>query len=242
MRTQNHHPRHHCTKPYHHQQHLLIQFILSELMFAFHEIEEVIKILGNNALDQENEAKQLMSHLMHLSGSTQLYTRLFSWDDNSILTKLRNYCAYFCQRTGKNTERHKMHNEANQSWLLSLRLFDLARFHIGDITRGQNPDNKELYAQLNKLMRSMQRLVRNSAKVIPEFRHDENVVFFLVRHAHALDRLYGEKFVEKLLGKMFPKRAHGNGVEVFLVKKYSERGFKHLEPTIKSKIAVLSIT
>lgn len=234
--------RQQLTKPYHQHHHLLIQFILAELIAANREIEAIFKILHKSS-DREETINLLMPHLIKLSGSTLGYMRLFSWNDDSVLAKLKTYCAYFCQRGGaKDNNRTNMHYEANQAWLLSLQTLENARMCAAQATRADGKkvvwDPNALYSPLHKTVRAILRLARLTAKVIPQFRNDENVVFYLVRNAKAIDALYGPNFTSKTLNKLIPKRAK-SGVEQFLVKRYTDRGFEHILPLIRSNMSAL---
>lgn len=233
------------SKPYHHHHHLLIQFILFELILAQKEIEHIFEILEDESLDHQKTLELLLASLIKLSGSTQGYMRLFSWNDDSILTKLKNYCAYFCQSAGqKNRDRLNMNFESNRAWLSSLHTLDLARRFASQAEheqlKGKNWDIGALNTSLHKTVCSIQRLARLTAKVITQFKHDENVIFFLLRHSENLDALFGENAISKMIQKMFPKRAR-SGVKSFLSKRYLERGFNNLIPQIHSKLEELEL-
>src|SRR5437868_3128375 len=193
----HHLPRYQSSKPYHHHHHLLIQFILFELILAQQEIEHIFAVLEDEAIDQQKTLELLLNSLIKLSGSTQGYMRLFSWNDDSILTKLKNYCAYFCQSSGhKNKDRLNMNFESNRAWLSSLHTLDLARRFASQAEneqlKGKNWDIGALNTSLHKTVCSIHRLARLTAKAVTKFKHDENVIFFLLRHAESLDALFGE--------------------------------------------------
>lgn len=229
-------PRQH-SKSYHYHHHLLIQFILSELILAHDEIKDLDKIFTDPSNSRGDIIETVIRHISKLSGSTQGYMRLFSWNDDGILTKLKNYCAFFCQNArSKNNDQFSMYQEANQAWLFSLHALDISRMIAQQDTAW---DVDSLYNSVKKIGRSIQRLSRLAAKVIPQFRNNENVVFFLLRHVTQLDSLYGDGFATKLLRKMFTKRSQG--VSNFLTKRYAERGFDHLIPNIQSKLAALNL-
>lgn len=230
-------PRRHI-KPYHQHHHLLIQFILSELILAHQEtlfLTEMIE--SRTALSDQKTVEKLIFSITKLSGSSQGYMRLFSWSDDGILAKLKNYCTFFCLHSrSDNIDQMNIHKEANQTWLLSLEVLDLARIV------SQRPDSKDansLRIMVRKMVKSIQKLARLVAKVLPRFHHNENVIFFLLRHAEQLDRVYGIQFVVNMLKKMFPRRPQK--IHQFLLKKYLERGFDKLVPTIEHKLALLDL-
>ncbi len=214
-------------------------------MLAQQEIERIFEILEDESIDQQKTLELLLNSLIKLSGSSQGYMRLFSWNDDSILTKLKNYCAYFSQCPGlKHTERLNMNFESNRAWISALQTLDLARRFASQAEneqlKGKNWDIGSLNTSLHKTVCSIQRLARLTAKVIIQFKHDENVIFFLVRHAESLDSLFGEHSIAKLIRKMFPKRTRG-GIKTFLTKRYSDRGFDNLIPLIHSKLEALEL-
>jgi hypothetical protein len=213
-------PRQHF-KPYHQHSHLLFQFIFSEVILAHEEMHKIALLQDKNALPERIEV-----HLAKLSGGAMEYMRLFSWNDDSILAKLKNYCHLFLAYEHEKAK--EMSEQADKAWLLSFEA-------IGELKKGNLP---ELNNALSKLNRCLKRIAKLALQMTQHFQRDENVIFFLMRNQEKLDMLYGRKFTKKLLLKMFPDGLEE--VQAFLIKKYSLRNFDHLIPLIRKKIIYLN--
>lgn len=227
-------------KAYHQQQHILMQFIWTELILASHHAKEAKKILEKFSSSSNNAGRLslmqcLKEHITKLSGSAQDYMRLFSWDDDGILAKLKNYCAYLTQyKIGQGKDQSDMSHEANKAWLFSLEALDcLNMMSQSKAFLKKNP----LSETLIKIDRSISRLKNLTARLAMQFRTDENVLFFILRHQEQLDNLHRRGFVKTLMQKMFPKGKQA--AQQMLIKKYSARGFQQFAPSIRSKIEQL---
>lgn len=232
-------------KPYYLNNRLLFQFILAELILTSYEMQVINRVMGDLKLTwsalREDQLSQtlheLAEHMSKLSGSSQHYMRILSWNDDGFLTKLKNYCALLCQQDNNEDKyQTKMHLEANQAWLLSIRVLDIIRA-LSLKHREELANEENLHAAQEKLNRCLQRLSRLVMRSVLQYRDDENVVFFLIRHKKQLDAIYKPGYVANLVSKMFPKGTQD--ASHFLVKRYTERGFETLIPTIHKKLAEL---
>ena len=82
---------------YHLEESLSFQFILSELISAFHQLEsihEIRKVLEKKRIDPsvyQHLLNELVVKIRELAGATPDYNRLYSWDvEYGILTKLKH--------------------------------------------------------------------------------------------------------------------------------------------------------
>jgi hypothetical protein len=246
---------HHCHrfspqyfKPYYSNNRLLFQFILSEFILTLQEMQIINRILtelkpawSKLTEEQLSETFQaLAEHMSKLSGSSQHYMRLLSWNDDGFLTKLKNYCALLCQQdTGEDRNQTKMYLEVNQAWLLSMQFLDIIRAMSMQPQPEESINENGLHIAQEKLNRSIQRLSRLVMRMVLQYRDDENVVYFLIRHKKQLDELYKPGYVASIIRKMFPKGTQN--ITQFLVTRYTERGFDSLIPVIQKKIAELKI-
>lgn len=227
-------------KNFHHHPHLLIQFIWSELILASEHTTQAMNILvALSKTPKKNLHAPLLvtlsNHVMKLSGSADDYMRLFSWGEYGILAKLKNYCSLFTQdKIGTGKDQINMSNKANRAWLLSLEALDQIRAYQHN---GIALDIEALTEVMIKIKRSIAHLKRLTSVIALEFRSDENVLLFLLRHQELLDTLHQRGFVKKLLNKMFPKGK--KAVAQLLIKKYTARGFNHFVPFIRAKIKKL---
>jgi hypothetical protein len=215
-------PRHHY-KPYHHQGHLLYQFILSEMILAYNELQ-MVQAMQEQGLSIE----KFTSCLQHLAGSAQDYMRLFTWSDDSILAKLKSYSDLFLSYGEEKAT--DLHVEINKIWLLSMQVMAIIKSH--------NHDSTLLNNLLNKMHRSFKRMASIASQIALDYKRNENVILFLIRNHEQTDKMFGNKFTAKLLKKMFPKGI--NEALHFLTEKYSERGFEHILPLMHSKLKQLS--
>lgn len=218
----------------HKQRALLLQFILYELILSHKEIQHINEFAKAYVLSDPPSLDVIASSLAKLAGSAHGYMRLFSWNDDGIQTKLKNYCALLCQNgTSRVKNEVGMHREANQAWLIALQLLDAIRL--------QDTSTKKtihlLQSLFKKLDRSTKRFARYTANAICLFHNDENLLFFILRYKEDLDELYGEGFIAKILRKMFPRSL--DKAKNFLMQKYTDRGFDHLIPIIQEKIEEL---
>jgi len=213
--------------PYFQQKHLLFQFILSELITT----HSTFRLLSDLVGQVNGDVGMLVEPLTGLVGSTQGHLPVVSWVQEGSLTKLKHYCALLCQDLESQQNCIGMHQEAHQAWWISQQLLDVLKPHP---QHGKVGSWKLLMKRLTK---SIQRLTKLIEKGIWEYREDENVLFFVLRHQEQLDDLYNKRFVHGLLKKMFPKKQ--NTLESFLVQRYTERGFPHLAEVITTKIREL---
>lgn len=227
----------HHVQSYHKHDHLLFQFILLELILVHQELRRINAIAlelkeGYTPILFEN----LMSEIIKLSGASRGYMRIFIGNEAGMLTKLKNICAFFSQASSAGDQETEMYNAANQAWLTSLQALDIMTKY------SQRKDTKVKKSIIDSSMKCLDTVNKNVAevadiavKVALKFRHDENVIFFILLYQHSLDAIYGKNFVLKILKKMFLKKDL-SCVEDFLIFKYTERGFKHLIPVIQEKI------
>ena len=153
--------------------------------------------------------------------------RLFLWNDDGIMAKLKNYCALFMLhfQDDPNCPTNKMHREAHKGWLFALEALDTAQ---------RKSVNLSYLEQLaTKLITVLRQIADFAEKVIDRFKNNENVLFFLVRHSKELDAVIGKPYVSPIFHKIFV-----NGIQEAqesIIQKYAKRGFSHLAPLIHVK-------
>lgn len=207
---------------FHQSNSLLFQFILNDFLIALRAVKGASE---QSPLDY----KSIVEAMTQLSGSTQHYMRLFSWNfDLGILAKLRSYSAFISDSmSNEDPDLTAIHRCADQAWFQSVECLTKAR-----------SEDPTLNLDLVKLSARMHRFGDLLGKAALQFSDDENVVYFFLRHYKEFDELILKGFVCKLLNKMYP---HGIAeAEKFLLKRYSVRGFNNLLANISAKIAELS--
>lgn len=222
---------------YHQKYSLLFQFILAEFIESYTEVLYIHSFseTESSQITKESLAK-LTTAIRKLSGSQTDYMSLFNYrNEESILAKLKNYCAFFSQHAEQQSkESIEMHKFINRAWLACIQSLDM--IYLLDESTAKTYQ-KTLRKALLKIVTLMQRFSRALIKVLTQFKTDENIVFYLLRHHAIFDELFGSQFVYKLLHRMYPKGLEG--VAAFLKKNYAVRGFEHLFPLIDTKLAEL---
>lgn len=237
---------------YHHNHSLLLQFILSEFIITFSELQKMhllaadLKEASHHSLLTEQDhliIETLMKSISKLAGSSQDYMRIFSWNnDDGALAKLKNYCAMISQNAGREDKEFTiLHRNANKAWLACLQTLDVFRL-LQQQSKKTNCLDEASYTEFqfafHKMSASLRRFSNLLAELLEQFKEDENVIFFILRYQDQIDALYEPKFVAKLFSKMYSKKLQG--ARQFLISKYKERGFEHLLPSINTKFAELS--
>ncbi|MEI8365950.1 MAG: hypothetical protein WCF65_05990 [Parachlamydiaceae bacterium] len=224
---------------YHCNNSLIFQFVLSEFIESFSTIQQLNSYCCNPNSASLGDAISFSTAISHrqeigtcltkLLGSSNGHIHLFSWNfSEGILSKLKTYCALLLQNSDNDEkELIALQHYAEKIWLGCLQ--------IGEALNSTPFEAGPLTAAVEKASSSMIRFSKLIARLISQFRDDENVIFYVVRNHKILDKLYGNRFVFKLLGRLYTKGMHE--VQHVLSVKYSARGFDDLLPAIRSHIA-----
>lgn len=224
--------------PYYSSSQLLFQFVLSEFILAYREIQLINELTKNKTELPEASASlhKLAHHITLLAGSTQQHMRMLAWNDDGFLTKMKNYCALLCHQH-ETHELHRMYQESNQAWLLSLRVLDAVRTMLQHpLVETPQPPTVFL-PTLKKLSICLKRFSRLVMRAILPYSQDENVILFILFNKEELDNIYKPKFTKELLKKMFSKGI--KEANRFLLERYTVRGFTNLIPIINQKFVEL---
>lgn len=236
---------------YHHNHSLLFQFILSEFIIAYSQLQKMQSSVSHlketakrsSLIEQDHQLLEtLMTSVSKLAGSSQDYMRIFSWNyDDGVLAKLKNYSAIISQNAVReDKDMAGLHRNANKAWLACLQTLDLLRMLLQQSKKATTLDESlhiEFQAAFHKMSAALQRFARTTAQFLKQFKEDENVILFILRHHDQIDALYEPKFVAKLFNKMYSKKLAG--ARQFLINAYTKRGFDHLLPAINTKFAEL---
>lgn len=218
---------------YHHNHSLLFQFILVAFIESFEEIQKIDNLCSRKLEDKHtpvpDQKRQVEISFSKLVGSSRDYMRLFSWNfGDGLLAKLKTHCALFLQNaTADEREIIAMQHYAEKIWQACLQANDL---FVTEVT-----DRTTFLAALEKGSTAIHRLSKVIARVILQFRDDENVVFCILQHHRRLDKIFGGRFVAKLLGKMYTKGL--KEAQQVISKRYLERSFENIPRIAAEKIA-----
>lgn len=174
--------------------------------------------------NQQNAAK-FAEILTLLIGKGYEGIRPVAWKPESgAFTKLRNYCALYA-RLGDDEDRQAfdLHQITDVIWLT-----------LGHCLKHLRDEGEIPQPLLKKIFQLETRLLGALKKIIFDFREDENVLFFLLRHRQALDLMFGEKFVHKTLTRLFPDGL--KEAQQFILARYQKRGFNTLTTEIEQLV------
>lgn len=223
---------------------LLFQFILIEFIEAFSEVQRLdvlchrkpstLSDASGKGLDCETTRKTIETILTKLAGSARDYMRLFSWNfGDGLLGKLKTNCSLFIHNAvSDEKEMIALQHYADKMWQGCLQATDSFREEVREY--------EAFFSAVDKTSNSMQRFAKQMARIALQFREDENVVFCILRYKESLDKLYGSRFVAKLLCRMFPKGMRD--ALNFLSQRYAERGFENVLPVLAEKISELEMS
>lgn len=218
---------------YHASNSLLFQFILSDFLAAFLDIQRLDTLCHRRLLpfvektyNEHNQEliQEIEKILERLVGTKNDYIKRFSSSiTEGILTRFKMHCSLFSQQSDSDVkELLAMQHYADKTWQTCMLAVDA----LGDAP------NKcaQLFAYLEKASNALHRLGKLIVRLIQQFREDENVIFFVLRHKESFEKAFGKRFINKLFGRMYPKGLRE--VEHFLIKKYRDRSFDNIIPMI----------
>jgi hypothetical protein len=211
--------------------------MLTEFLQTFCEIQQ-LDLLCSRMLapssphelpNRQKDLHFIQDALTKLLGPTKDIMRLFSWDFNQgLLSKLRTYCTLFLQNADTDgKELIAIQHYADKIWLNCLQAVDA----LHELPQ----DHTSFFSALEKASTATQRFAKQIVRLIPQFKHDENVIFYVLRNHALFDKVYGNRFTLKLFSKIYPKGVKEG--QHFLTTKYAERGFEALLPAINAATA-----
>lgn len=212
---------------YHYNPSLLFQFILAEFTESFAELKNIETICTREQTGFDHD--KVKASLIKLVGSPREHMRLLSWNfSDGTLAKLRTYCTLFLQSTEMDTkELMALQHYADKICQACIQSLEM----LGD----HQLERTSFIAILEKAHSSMQRFAKLISRLIHQFRDDENVIYFIVKNHKLFDMLYGARFVNKLLGRLYPKGIRE--AQHHLVKRYTARGFDQVVAAVHTNFA-----
>lgn len=211
--------------------------MLAEFIEAFNEIQKLDSLcsrtfasLSTHELnDRQKDFHLIQETLTQLLGATKDTMRLFSWNFNEgLLSRLRTYCTLFLQNADTDEkELIAIQHYADKIWQNCLQAIDA----LHELPQ----DHTSFFSAIERASTATQRFAKLIARLILQFKNDENVVLYVLRSHHFFDKIYGNRFTLKLFAKMYPKGIREG--QQFLIKKYTERGFEKMLPVIDSAVA-----
>jgi len=212
---------------YHHTDSLLVQFVLNDFLLTLEEAY-VIRQFADKKTETDEFINGLNGYLVNLAGSEQAYIRIFSWIvDSGVLTKLKNTSDLLSERTKKcDQDFIELHNSAHKAWIDCLHTVSL----IQDFDKGIG-DVISLRKAVEKCLSSINKLKPAIKKILPKYIHDENILYFILRHQERFDCQLGPTWSKKLFKTFYPE-----GALTYMTARFTERGFTNLLPEITLKL------
>ncbi len=228
---------------------LLFQFILSEFLNAYQEINEIetlysqieSELIKNRLLaDIDSFLFKVLELLPHLTGTQMVITneQTFPWTHSKgSLNKLRHYSYLFSRKLADNPEAVSMNVSVSKAFHSALQLREVILSLQHQLFENTVPNYIALYQLLDKLIDNMRLASRLILKVLIQYKDDENVLHFLLNHQEKFDKVYKTQFVLKILKKMYPEGM--KYAKDLIVEKYAKRGFPHLLDSISEQMTRL---
>jgi hypothetical protein len=216
---------------YHHTSSLVFQFVLNDFLLTLEEAS-VVNLFTFRPMALDEFFGDLTRYLIKLAGSEQEYQRIFSWIiDAGILTKLKTNSELLAEKGAKSDNDYmELLNAAHKSWLHCIHAVDLLR----DVEKARG-SIADLKMGVEKALASIQKLKPAIEKIIPKYAHDENVLYFILRHHAHFDRHMGVNWTRNLFSTLHPQ-----GIWNFMKERYETRGFHDHLPMIEQKLVELS--
>lgn len=223
---------------------LLFQFILSEFLTtqkAIHDIEELYLNTEGTLIkkrlhaDIEESFASILDLIPLLTGTQMVIAneQAFPWtQDKGCLNKLRHYCFLLSQMWHENSDVANMNIRVSKAFHSSLQLKEVVLSLKRESLDQQVANFIPLYQLLDKLVDNMRMASRLILKIILQFKDNENVIYFLLRHQQEFNRVYKTHFVKKILEKMYPEGI--KKAKDIVLEKYVKRGFGNLVEKIQA--------
>lgn len=232
-------------KAYHHDDAILLQFFIYEFIATHLEIETLKTSFeafaeSLNKRTSKKHSIQLLQDLIvctrKLTGANYDSVPHFYWNnDYGLLHKLNNYAALFSRTSSSDRDKAlRIYQSISQSVLSCIHLHNLL-LTLQEVDHGVWKEHlPEISRQLIKLTTHIKQAIKCLPSVIEEYKKDENVVFFILRHRKEIETLFVKGSVKQLLEKMYSEGL--SEAKKILIRRYQSRGFTQLLPIISEII------
>ena len=226
--------------------HLLFQFFLSELFVVFQEKKELTEKYQELELCLARkkpalEIKKLINELAHatftLIDATEGAEYASAWiPHRGCLGKLNHYAHHLTKRLKPhNIKTSNLLYSINQSLHYTLQATELLQDLIYcDAAQVNLQSISQLIDKFNGISYQINLLPEVCIHLITEYFHDENVLFFLLRHKDQLENLNLSQFLIKIIDSLF--NGSIDHLKTSLIGRYSKRQFNHLADILDEKI------
>ena len=216
---------------------LLFQFWLAQFLHSYAATQVIEGLYNATSLGETTpkpiviEREKLLEAIKELSGQVTSYAPTFPWTVHQGSVKaLVHYSHLLYKKQPRASIIERSERAYRQARLAKIHLIawkeeeTISQLHL-----------KALGRAIQSLIRNMHRIGQHLLKEIPTYAHDENVIFFLLRHREEFDTLFVAPIVKELLDKMY--RGGSAQAEQHLIRQYSKRGFENLLPQVTQAFA-----
>jgi hypothetical protein len=213
-----------------HSDSLLFQFIMSEFLNAYPAVRKVEALHADLEKDESGDPiNGLLEVLRELVGALPEEAAHAPWTRNQgILAYLKHYCACYHAALPEAAE---LRATASQAFHAALSARDL-------LWQIALPPDEERYSLdlayfsrlIWRLVAHMDRFSEELQSLLPKYKRDENVLYFLLQQNDSLLKAFPSDFLSSLLKEMF--QGGVSDANVYLQDRYHQRGFDHLLPSI----------
>lgn len=219
---------------------LLIQFIVVEFIQIYHLTSQIKRLIQNrlNPLSHSDPSAPFVSPLtemlIQLVGYFPQKERpSSSYWTKGPLTKFKEYCEKLSLNSHQQNKEHRqLHRAAYQIWLSAIHHMELLHsLHLNPYIQNSEAVISLLHLKrtLNTLEARFNQVMHSLPLVLISYSDNENVILCLLRKKAQLSEIYGSDF----LHKQFKWPMKSKELIQLLTKRYQERGFEGLLPTIQ---------
>lgn len=214
----------HHFNAYYHNNTLLIQFILSEFILS-HQITKEIEIKTEEAwqVQDMNEFSRLLTQ--YLQALLRSETEKDRWVKGPLI-KIKDYCEQFSHNLNHSDKTSfNLCSYIHKTWLIGIKMFELLN-SIHKLSYQTQSLNTFLMAALKRTFtqftQRLKEMSKHILKLLSNHRHEETVLFFILRKKNQLIEIFGNDFFGKMI-----KINKTNSLNL-IKENYIQRGFEHL--------------
>lgn len=217
---------------------LVFQFLLSEFFKASKNITRLEKSLMEYQHESSDCFQKLLAPLKELCGSAPHQALFFPWgSEEGILNKLRNYMHVFISLKGHSKELLEVQNIIEKGAKEAFSALELVK--EAELEKTSLYFRELIEKHLKVALRVLKKLPKIIFSLLLQFKKDENVLFFLLRFQNEFCEIYSKRALRDFFEKI---HAQGlKGVNNYMVKRYTRRGFSQLAKPISEQFKELKI-
>jgi hypothetical protein len=207
---------------------LLYQFLLEEFIYSARMVEKaqasyqrLNEVEGLSSFDDSfEELADTVFGLISPGGH-------FPWSNaGASLSKLHEYSLLLCSSACEGPcPRVKLAKKVDHALGVTL---SLQRSLASSSFSGSTSLSclEQVGRHLSSLSKRMAETGRCLLRLLPEFRSDENVIYYVLRRENDLADIVGSPTVKRALNKLYPEK--GCTAQNFVLERYAARGFEHV--------------